>query len=56
MTGEQKRELLRCADQADAHGHIEVARWYRCWAETGEQIGPKPDHFDRDTIYSGPIS
>ncbi len=49
-------DLHRAAKQADAHGHTEVARWYRCWAATGSPIGPKPDHTPRDAIYNGPVS
>ena len=56
MTNEQRDRLMLSAAQADAHGHIDVARWYRCWATTGEQIGPKPEHFERDTIFNGPVS
>ena len=56
MTTEQQRELIRAADQAEAHGHVEVARWYRIWAETGRRVGEKPDHFELGTIYNGPES
>jgi hypothetical protein len=54
MTDDQKRSIMITADQAQAHGRIAVAQWYRCWAETGHQIGAKPDEETNDTIYNGP--
>lgn len=53
MTREQRDELMRIADQADAHGRREVAQWYRCWASTGRQIGPKPQTEPRKLMGEG---
>lgn len=50
MDAEQRARLRLSAAQADAHGHIDVARWYRCWAETGRQIGPKPEVDQRGSL------
>jgi hypothetical protein len=50
MTAEQKQSLLLSAAQADAHGHTERARWYRVWAETGVQVGDKPEGFPRGSL------
>lgn len=50
MTIEQKQQLLLSASQADAHGHVERARWYRVWAETGVKVGEKPELHYRGSL------
>ena len=56
LTASQIRDLLRCADQSQAHGNIERARWYRVWATTGKQVGDKPAAMPKGAIYNGPVS
>jgi hypothetical protein len=50
MTTERKQQLLLSADQADAHGHVERARWYRVWAEAGAPVGEKPEAVPRGLL------
>lgn len=50
MTTDEKRRLLLSAAQADAHGHIERARWYRVWAHTGVKVGEKPEAVPRNLL------
>lgn len=56
MTKSEKESLLLSAAMADAHGHVERARWYRIWAETGRKVGEKPDAMPVGRIPNGPES
>lgn len=42
-----RADLLRCADQAQAHGKLSTAEWYRAYAHHGRPIGDKPDETGR---------
>lgn len=56
LTDAERNSLLLSAAQADAHGKIATAQWYRYWAHHGEPLGDKPDEPQAGFGVNAPVS